>query len=212
MTGPIRVIAIQGVNSQEPEQSGGGWRDDLMFTLNTRDQHMIACIPMESSVSSAAEQLSMFSWEAPPANPSALRDSEKAWMIRVVRSCLPILRLLADIGPDGWFGRTCPASCHRTKDGILAPSSGGWLSSGMGSPTGFLTLNTSAWPSAGAACSLSAILETGDVPQRFYLSAKACRGILRRASKRDKQLPAHLEQALNAVAAVSDDERPQPII
>jgi len=52
------------------------------------------------------------------------------------------------------------------------------------------------WPSAAAVCSLSDTLETGDVPQRFYLSATACRGILRRAEKRGKVLPKALQQAL----------------
>ena len=77
----------------------------------------------------------------------------------------------------------------------------------MGSPTGFLTLNTSEHaaspslsPSAAAVCSLSDILETGDVPRRYYLTAKACQGILRRAEKRGKVLPTVLRQALQAVA------------
>jgi hypothetical protein len=48
--------------------------------------------------------------------------------------------------------------------------------------------------------SLSEILEAGDVPQRYYLSAKACRGILRRAEKRGKELPRALMLALEAVA------------
>jgi hypothetical protein len=50
-------------------------------------------------------------------------------------------------------------------------------------------------------CSLSDILETGDVPQRFYLSALACAGILRRAEKRGKMLLGHLAEALKAVAS-----------
>jgi hypothetical protein len=50
--------------------------------------------------------------------------------------------------------------------------------------------------SGAVACSLSDILETGDVPQRFYLSATACRGILRRADKRGRELPAMLHAAL----------------
>lgn len=70
----------------------------------------------------------------------------------------------------------------------------------MGSPTEFLTLNTLEWPSAAAVCSLSDTLETGEVPQRFFLSATACRGILRRAEKRGKQLPERLKAALLAVA------------
>jgi hypothetical protein len=47
-------------------------------------------------------------------------------------------------------------------------------------------------------CSLSDTLEIGDVPQRFFLSATACRGILRRAEKRGKELPRALAQALQA--------------
>jgi hypothetical protein len=78
----------------------------------------------------------------------------------------------------------------------------------MGSPTEFLTLSTSEWNhtlvpshSDGGVCSLSDVLETGDVPQRFYLSAKACKGILRRAEKRGKTLPEQLVAALKAVAS-----------
>jgi hypothetical protein len=49
-------------------------------------------------------------------------------------------------------------------------------------------------------CSLSEILEIGDVPRQYYLSAKACKGILRRAAKRGKELPQQLARALQAVA------------
>ncbi|KST74358.1 hypothetical protein WS76_09465 [Burkholderia humptydooensis] len=77
----------------------------------------------------------------------------------------------------------------------------------MGSHTGFLTLSTSEWnhtlaPSLNddGVSSLSDILETGDVPQRYFLSAKACSGILRRAEKRGKELPRPLAHALAAVA------------
>jgi len=39
------------------------------------------------------------------------------------------------------------------------------------------------------------------VPQRFFLSPKACEGILRRAGKRGKSLPPSLHAALAAVAS-----------
>ena len=61
-------------------------------------------------------------------------------------------------------------------------------------------LNTSEYPNDGAASSLSDILEGGEVQQRFYLSSRACRGILRRAEKRGKTLPPALARALTAVA------------
>jgi hypothetical protein len=64
----------------------------------------------------------------------------------------------------------------------------------------FSTLNTSASPNDAEGCSLSAVLETGPIPQRYYLSAKACQGILRRAEKRGKSLPPMLEAALRSVA------------
>jgi hypothetical protein len=79
----------------------------------------------------------------------------------------------------------------------------------MGSLTGFLTLNTSEFPSDGAASSLSDILETGDVPQRFYLSQKACAGILRRAKKRGKDLPPAFLLALSTVATQEDSNAPK---
>jgi hypothetical protein len=43
---------------------------------------------------------------------------------------------------------------------------------------------------------LSEILEVGNVPPRFSLSERACAGILRRAERRGKQLPAMLKAAL----------------
>lgn len=69
-------------------------------------------------------------------------------------------------------------------------------------PGAFSMLNTSEWPNDAdvSLCALSEVLETGELPQRFFLSAKACSGILRRAEKRGKKLPEALEQALQAVA------------
>ncbi len=144
-------------------------------------------------------QLTFFA-EEPLASPSVSQDSEKDWMTHVATSCLPLVPLLQSIAPSGWFGRTSPASCHQTVDEILVPSSGCWANSGMGSPTGFSTLSTSEWPSDAAVCSLSDVLETGTVPQRYFLSATACKGILRRADKRGKELPPLLMSALDAVA------------
>jgi len=86
------------------------------------------------------------------------------------------------------------------EDEILPHYFEGWQNSGMGGLTECLTLSTSEWPSAAVACSLSDTLETGIVPQRFFLSDTACRGILRRADKREKELPEALRLALQQVA------------
>jgi hypothetical protein len=60
--------------------------------------------------------------------------------------------------------------------------------------------NISEWPNVAAVCSLSQVLEQGSIPQRFFLSSRACAGILRRAEKRGKALPPQLLQALQTVA------------
>lgn len=58
-----------------------------------------------------------------------------------------------------------------------------------------LMLNIGESPSAAKESLLSWILQV-DVPEKYYLSARACRGILTRASRRGKKLPELLETAL----------------
>ena len=158
-------------------------------------------------------QQSMFSSEEPPANHSRSPDFAKAWLTLEGTSHSHILQSLISIAPHGWFGRTCPVYCQQTEEGHLEPSSGAWANSGMGSPTGFWTHSSvehadslGRSPSDGGVCSLSHILETGDVPRRFYLTPKACAGILRRAERRGKKLPQALSRALQSVA----NQRPDP--
>ena len=152
---------------------------------------------------SKREQLT-FLWGAPLANPSPSPASEKDWPTLVATWLSSISALLTEFDRDGSSGKTSPASCQATEDGILVPSSGRWANSGMGGPTESWTLSSSEWPSDAAVCSLSDTLETGDVPQRFFLSAKACAGILRRAEKRGKELPAALREALERVAEMGE--------
>jgi len=172
-------------------------------------------------------------WSAEPhASPSASQESASDWMIRVATWPSNILLLLAASGRAGSFGKMSPASfpleaamppaeparqmdlmteeMKRLPQATSRPSSPTFGNAGMGSPTEFLTLNMCEFPvtngpfhSDAGVCSLSDILETGDLPQRFYLSQTACRGILRRAARRGKALPEPLSQALGAVAAMS---------
>lgn len=60
---------------------------------------------------------------------------------------------------------------------------------------GSLMLNIGESPNAERESLLSWILQV-DVPEKYYLSAKACRGILIRASRRGKKLKELLETAL----------------
>ncbi len=109
-----------------------------------------------------------------------------------------------------------------TRRAILRPSSLDWKSSGMGSRGRCLTLNTSAWRNGASVCSLLEVLET---PQdllangqrrwanaeafaaylrKYFLSPKACAGILRRAAARGRDLPKTLQDALTAAATMAD--------
>jgi hypothetical protein len=174
----------------------------LARSFRTATQALRCMATSPRSTQAIMNQLTFLSAE-PHANRLASPASEKEWLTSVATWRLSIFAWLTDCGPVGWFGRTCPASCRRTEDGTLVPFSGAWASSGMGSPTECLTLNTSDWPSDANVCSLSDILETGDVPQRYYLSPTACAGILRRAVKRGKELPRQLLLALRAVASMA---------
>ena len=67
------------------------------------------------------------------------------------------------------------------------------------------TLNIGEHPSVVDESTLSQILEAG-VQEKYYLSPKACRGILHRASVRGKELPVILRKALERQAAAMEME------
>ena len=123
-------------------------------------------------------------------------------------SCLHFLQSLQVQDLDGSFGKMCLESCPVTEEKILLPSSRRWGNWGMGGLTGSWTLNGSEHtdtqePSRNAegVCSLSDVLEISQVPQKYYLSHKACKGILRRAERRGKVLPPMLKAALEQASS-----------
>jgi len=126
----------------------------------------------------------------------------KAWLAHAQgcggKSCDSLMRHV----PVGSSERTSLAFCPPTGEKIWVPLSGRWETSGMGSPTGCWTLSTSEFPNAAAVCSLSDILESpGPHLRKYFLSAKAAQGILRRAAKRGRVLPAALQTALESLAS-----------
>ena len=141
-----------------------------------------------------------FSWEEHHVSPSALQDCVVDFQTTVATWPSNIYALLTDCLRAGLSGKTSPAYCPQAEDGTLVPSSGRWLSSGMGSPTECWTLSSSEWPKDAAVCSLWDTVETTDVLPRYFLSPKACAGILRRADRRGKELPQPLFLALHSVA------------
>ena len=134
---------------------------------------------------------------------------------------------------DGCAGRTCPArSARGSRKGRIFSSSSRRsselktipflsldLTPGHGnllgesywelispSPGGSSTLNTGPAPlSEEDVYTLSRILQD-DPPLKYYLSKTACRGILRRAKERGKDLPEQLELALRAQSGLMPAE------
>ena len=75
-----------------------------------------------------------------------------------------------------------------------------WETAGV-SPGGYTMLNIGVCPSDARESTLSQILEV-NAPSKYYLSAKACAGILRRAERRGKDLPPMLKEALEEAVAL----------
>ena len=67
-----------------------------------------------------------------------------------------------------------------------------------------MTRNTGECPRDAVESRLSWILER-NAPEKYYLSARACQGILRRAEKRGKKLPEMLKVALEQMIQRSSE-------
>ena len=140
---------------------------------------------------------------------------------------------LSMFGQDLWHGRTCPAPSARERQRArtsgsfwrrssalnaipfqsldLTPGAGNLLGEfywELISPWrgGASTLNTGVSPRDAKESSLSQILQA-DPPLKYYLSPKACLGILRRAFERGKELPKKLERALKIQAGLMRPDR-----
>ena len=96
-----------------------------------------------------------------------------------------------------------PRCLHlRRKDGPTLTTT--WETDGA-SRIEFLMHSGGAFPKEENVSTLSQILQTR-VPQRYYLSPKACLGILRRASVRGKELPPVLKTALEKQASAEQED------
>lgn len=178
------------------------------------------------SEQSSETQPSMFSLPEPHAKPSPSLASVEGLTTNAgtSRSCSANSSKLS--GQGGLFGKTSPASSPTgitlldassldslalmLPYGLRSTDGGGValsLDPCMAWPGVYSTPNFSECPNAVKESSLSGILATGDVPRKYYLSPKACRGILRRAERRNKELPARLKAALEAVAFRVPSER-----
>ena len=121
----------------------------------------------------------------------ALDDPRGQLMLEYLRAC-------AEIDPEWIVWENVPgvlsAEHGRAFQSLLEAVAELWPDGGVHGEC--WTLSSSVWPNDASVCSLSSTLETGDVPPRFFLSAKACAGIISRAERRGKALPEELLAAL----------------
>ena len=146
-----------------------------------------------------------------------------------VRSLMPLTQLELNFGyaPSPFFGKTCPECL--TPETMLSGAS--WLDfvaqtlpcrpAQVDGRTLVLlpalretsrgecsTLNISESLSDVVASTLSQVLQRGVlIPQRYFLSRRACEGILRRAEARNKTLPPLLREALERCVRLLSLER-----
>lgn len=93
-------------------------------------------------------------------------------------------------------------SVQTTDETLRKCSAFSWSNAGMGFRGVCSTASISESPNVAVECLLSDVLES-HVPPRFFLSARAAAGILRRAAKRGRTLPSRLQQALEALATAT---------
>ena len=147
------------------------------------------------------------SLEEAHANRFPLREKDLEWMTLVVTWPSNTFGLSRRFNNRGSSLKMSQDFCHLRGDRTLVSSSERWQVSGMGSPGEFWTLNSSESRKDVEDSLLSDILEEiGEVPQRYYLSPRACNGILRRAQRRGKALPPSLEAALQERAKHYQEE------
>jgi hypothetical protein len=150
--------------------------------------------------------------EDSPAKTSPLQDADEGSPATDQDSSLSSPESQTLFDPNGFSSRTYPDCSPRTAVGTSESCLERWPTSGMAWDGGFSTAVSSECRSAAGECSssettLADVLEP-NVPQRFYLSARAARGILRRAEKRGRELPPALAEALSVPGRRQEDDKP----
>jgi hypothetical protein len=136
--------------------------------------------------------------EDSPAKTSAQQENEQDLQGGEVHLPLHSSTLWSNEDLGGLCWRMSLASSLPTKGLISEDFSMKWSKSGMASRGEVWMLGISESPRGAVESSLLQVLSP-TAPQRYSLSAKAASGILRRASRRGKKLPAVLQAALEKI-------------
>lgn len=142
--------------------------------------------------------------EDSPVKISPWLERVRVWLAHDPDSSMSSCVSLRGSLPPGFCSKTSLDFCAQTEGGTWEPSSGRWGNAGIGGPGACLTLKVSEFPSDAVGCSLSDVLEPR-VRRKYYLSRRACAGILSRAKRRGRKLPPSLSRALQSVASRARD-------
>lgn len=103
----------------------------------------------------------------------------------------------------GLSGRTSQERSQASGGRLIASSCQRWMRSGMVWHGEYWMRSFSVWPKDANVCSLLEVLEPC-VARKYFLSAKACRGIISRADRRGKPLPKRQALAEEAQGCVGE--------
>lgn len=115
-------------------------------------------------------------------------------------SFMNLLAYLEEHVPEFSSSRTFQVSSLATEDGISDSSFERWPNSGMAWGGVCSTAATSVSPSHATESTLSGVIETGEVPQKYFLSPNAAVGMLRRANQMGRPLFPPLRRALEILS------------
>src|SRR5688500_13685245 len=100
---------------------------------------------------------------------------------RALDSFMTLLDYLEKAVPGLLSSKTCRVFSLPTKEETSKPLYERWPTSGIVSDGVCLTVKTSESPNRAVESTLSDVIETGEAPQRYFLSPNAAKGMLRRA-------------------------------
>ncbi len=105
-----------------------------------------------------------------------------------------------DAAQEPLSSKTCMAFSLATEDETSPSYSRRWTNSGTVSDGVCLTARTSESPSNAVASTLLPCIETGEVPEKYFLSPNAATGILRRVDQMRRNLPRSFRRSLEMLS------------
>gem|GEM_PF-3194600 len=122
----------------------------------------------------------MFGPEDSPAKTSRWREwaTDQGLKGNDLDCFMTLLSSLEKHAPELYCSKTLQASLVRTEEKILPLSSKRWQSSGILSAGVCLTAKTSESPNHAKKSTLSGVIETSTVPEKYFLNPNAARGML----------------------------------